>query len=288
MERAKVRIFEIIEKADTKDRASFIFDSMIIFLIVLNVTSIILESFSELYSVYTVHFRVFEIFSVMVFTIEYILRIWTSDILYKNENITRITAIKRYLLSPMAVIDLVAILPFYLPFIVRLDLRFLRMLRVTRFLRMFKFNRYSQSFSLIGKVLSNKKETLVATILITFFLVVMSSIMMFYAEGHVQEEAFPNIVLTFRWAIATLTTIGYGDVYPVTGIGKLLASVIALLGIGIVAIPTGIISTGFMEVLQKKEENEGNICLVVCPHCQNELNAAKHIDDKYEIVIKEK
>ncbi len=280
----KNRIFEVIEKADREDRASFIFDSLIIGLILLNVTSIVLESFSELYSMYTQFFRAFEVFSVIVFTVEYLLRIWTSDILFENENVSKLTAVRKYLLSPMAIIDLVAILPFYLPVIVKLDLRFLRMVRVTRFLRMFKFNRYSQSLNLIGKVLVNKKDTLIATILITFFLVIMSSIMMFYAEGHVQEEAFPNIVSTFWWAIATLTTIGYGDVYPITGIGKLLASVIAMLGIGIVAIPTGIISTGFIEVLQRKRE-EG-LCVLICPHCNEEVNAVDHIDDNYEIISK--
>jgi voltage-gated potassium channel len=169
----------------------------------------------------------------------------------------------------MALIDLFAILPFYIPMFIPFDLRFLRILRVARMLRLFKLNRYSKALLIIGKVVKKKKAELIVTVFITFLLLLMASTMMFYLEHDVQPTAFPNIIASFWWAIATLTTVGYGDIYPVTGWGRLLSGVIALIGIGLVALPTGIISSGFMNEIssrKQKDENE-DTPITYCPYC---------------------
>ncbi len=268
----KKRIFEVIEKGRPGDRASRYFDIFLVILIVLNVTAIILASVKPIYSAFRTGFKAFEIFSVVVFTVEYILRMWTAE--YKVEATSRPMARIRYVFTPMAIIDLLAILPFYLPFLLPFDLRFLRIIRLTRLLRLLKIQRYSQSLQLIGKVLKDKKEELVVTIFVTFILIVFASTLMFYLESDVQPDQFPNIINAFWWAIATLTTIGYGDVYPVTGWGRLLSGVIAILGIGLVALPTGILSSGFIEELSSKKKNETRESQdhKYCPYCGKRLD----------------
>ena len=236
------RIFEIIEPAQSNDQNSKIFDHSILVLIILNIISIILESFSSFSLKYSLQLDVFEIVSITVFTIEYILRIMTADFLYKDKN--KLRASFRYMRSTMAIIDLFAILPFFIPMIIPLDLRFLRVLRLTRILRVFK----------IVKVLKRKKEELFVTFFVTFLLLLLAASVMFIIETDDQPERFPNILASLWWAVATLTTVGYGDIYPVSVIGKLLSGVIALLGIGLVALPTGIISSGFTEELKRQKE----------------------------------
>lgn len=255
----KKRIYEILEKGKSHDKLSIIFDYFIIVLIVLNVLAIFLESFQNINNKFSLQFRFFEIISVIIFTAEYILRFWTADIKKKNLFISKII----YILTPIALIDLFAILPFYLPMIIPFDLRFLRILRLVRIFRLFKIQRYSKSLNIIGKVLKDKKEELFVTIFVTFLLILIASTMMYYLEHDVQPENFPNIFYSFWWAVATLTTVGYGDIYPLTGWGKLLSGIIALLGIGLVALPTGIISSGFIEELGKQKGNKN----MNCPHC---------------------
>ncbi len=238
-----------MEPAKSLDTLSRLFDTSILSLIVLNVVAVILESFSEISQSYQTVFQCFEIFSIIIFTIEYGLRVYTADCKYPVSN-TRQAAWK-YIKSPMAIIDLFAILPFYIPFFLPFDLRFMRILRLTRTLRILKLNRYSKSLQLLGKILSNKKADLLITLFVTFIMIIFASSAMYYLETDVQPEQFPNIIAAFWWAIATLTTVGYGDVYPVTILGKILSGIIALLGVGLVALPTGIVSSGFIEELEK-------------------------------------
>ncbi len=268
----KKRIFEIIEKAQAGDRTSYCFDFFLVTLIILNVAAIILASVKSIYIVFHNGFKIFEIFSVIVFTVEYLLRIWTAE--YKVKAKHSIIAKIKYIFTLMAIIDLMAILPFYLPLLLPVDLRFLRILRLTRLLRLLKAQRYSQSLQLIGKVLKEKKEELVVTIFVTFILIVFASTLMFYLESDVQPDQFPNIISAFWWAIATLTTIGYGDVYPVTGWGRFLSAIIAILGIGLVALPTGILSSGFIEELshQKSKKAEKAKQYKYCPYCGKKID----------------
>jgi len=261
------RIFEIIERGKEDDKQSLLFDKFIVGLIVLNVVAIIAESFASLAVAYQLNFRVFEVFSVVVFTIEYSCRLWTSDL--KFYEFKGFKAVIKYILSPMALIDLFAILPFYLPMFMPVDLRFLRILRLTRLLRVFKLNRYSESMNMLGRVLKREKDQLLVTVFITFLLLLLASVLMYNFEHDVQPDAFPNILAAFWWAIATLTTVGYGDVYPVSAIGKMLSGLIALLGIGLVALPTGILSSGFMAELEERNRSrtESDESEIMCPHC---------------------
>ena len=251
----KKRVFEIISKAEDGDRASKLFDGFIMALIALCVVAIVLESFDNIAGKYKAAFSVFEVFSVFVFGAEYLLRIWTADLLYPDSKHPHL----KYIASFMAIIDLIAILPFFLPFI-SADMRFLRMfrlLRLARLLRVLKLGRYVDALQMIK------------SIVICFFVMLFASIIMYTVENPVQPEQFPNILASLWWAICTLTTVGYGDVFPITATGKFFAAIISLVGIGIIAIPTGIISAGFISLIDKsKKETEP---VKYCPNCGHKL-----------------
>lgn len=251
----KKRIFEIISRAEEGDRTSEIFDWTIMALIALSIISIILESFEDIYARHQPMFHLFEAVTVFIFAIEYLLRIWTADYLFPEVKHPRL----KYIFSFMALIDLFAILPFFLPFF-SADLRFLRMMRLFRLfrlLRVFKLGRYLDALHVIVKVIRASGPQLVMSVVICFFVMLFSAIVMYSVENPEQPEQFPNVISALWWAICTLTTVGYGDVYPITAIGKFLASLISLVGIGIIAIPTGIIAAGFNQIITKeKEETE--------------------------------
>ena len=250
----KKRIFEIISKAEDGDRASSIFDWSIMILIALSILTIILDSFQSVHQQYQSLFQVFEIVTVVVFTIEYILRIWTADLLYPEAKHPRL----KYIFSFMAIIDLLAILPFYLPFF-SADLRFLRMMRLFRLfrlLRVLKLGRYFDALQIIVKVIRTSGPQLIMSVVLCFFVMLFSAIIMYEVENPVQPEQFPNVLASLWWAMCTLTTVGYGDVYPITSIGRFFASVISLVGIGIIAIPTGIIAAGFSQAISKEEKDD--------------------------------
>ena len=254
MKKLKHRIFEIINKAENGDTASSIFDWMIMSLIALSILTIILDSFQNIHDQFRTVFQVFEVITVIVFTLEYILRIWTADLLYPVAKHPRL----KYCFSFMAIIDLLAILPFYLPFF-SADLRFLRMMRLFRLfrlLRVFKLGRYVEALHIIVKVIRSSGPQLIMSVVICSFVMLFSAIIMYEVENPVQPEQFPNVISSLWWAICTLTTVGYGDVYPITPVGRFFASVISLVGIGIIAIPTGIIAAGFNKVISYENEND--------------------------------
>ncbi|SMC63766.1 voltage-gated potassium channel [Aristaeella lactis] len=256
MKKIKKRIYEIISKAEEGDLVSKIFDWSIMILIALSIISIILESFVSIYDKYHSVFQIFEVITVVVFTIEYLLRIWTADLLFPESKHPRL----KYVFSFMAIIDLLAILPFYLPFI-SADLRFLRMMRLFRLfrlLRVFKLGRYFEALQIIVKVIKTSGPQLIMSVVICFFVMLFSAIIMYTVENPVQPEQFPNVISSLWWAICTLTTVGYGDVYPITHVGRLFASLISLVGIGIIAIPTGIIAAGFNQAITRDKEEEVN------------------------------
>lgn len=230
-------------------------------LIILNVVALIFESYREIRGEYYTLFQVIETFSVIIFTIEYLLRLWVADI-DKNSNYSRF----KFAISPLGLIDLFAILPYYLPMIFPIDLRVIRILRLLRLLRIFKLGRFSKSLKTISEVLKETKADLAITLFVAFILLVLSSTLMYHFESEVQPDKFASIGHSFWWAVATLTTVGYGDVYPVTAIGKLLSAVIALIGIGFVALPTGIISSAFVEKIQKKKR-KNQVIEYECPEC---------------------
>ena len=160
-------------------------------------------------------------------------------------------AVMRFLVSPVGMIDLLAIVPFYLPLLIPVDLRVVRILRLVRFLRLLKLTRYTRSVTAIAAVVRERRHELMVAVFLTALLLMVASTLMYYMESKVQPDAFPNIIASLWWAVATLTTIGYGDVFPVTDLGRLLSGIIAVLGIGLVALPTAIISSGFVEALAR-------------------------------------
>jgi voltage-gated potassium channel len=210
--------------------------------------------------------KFFDIFSIVVFSIEYLLRIYVSDLTFPTKN--RISSALKFVLSPYGIIDLLAILPFYAPFIIKVDLRFLRILRLIRFLRVFKISRYNTTLKLIGDVFREKKNDLYMTFFIAGLMLLVSGFLMYSVENPVQPDKFTNVFASMWWAVATLTTVGYGDIYPITTLGKIISSIVAFMGIGLIALPTGIISAGFIGKLNHKTEKETT---GKCPHCGEKL-----------------
>jgi len=251
-----------VQKGSHGQKSNLIFDYSILTLIILSVLSIILESFPEIIRDFGTQLRAFNIFTITIFTIEYLLRLYVSDLTHPSHS--KFKSAFKFIFSGYGLIDLLAILPFYIPMLIKVDLRFLRILRLTRVLRILKVNRYNNSLMLIGTVIKEKRSELAVTGFVTLLLLVFASFIMYYVEGPAQPEAFPNILSALWWAVATLTTVGYGDIYPITGLGKIISGFIALLGIGLVALPTGLISAGFISKIEnKKSDNE----VKRCPHC---------------------
>lgn len=240
------------------------FIQFIYVLIILNIIAIILESYQDLHAKFKNIFYYFELFSVIIFTLEYIIRIWISD-KSKEDKKERLN----FAFSTMGIIDLIAILPFYLPFIFPFDLRIIRIMRLFRLLRIFKLSRYSKSLKTIRYIFRETKAELSITVFVTFVLMLLSSTLMHYIEHNDQPEKFASIGDAFWWAVATLTTVGYGDVYPITPLGKILSGIIALIGIGFVALPTGIISSAFIEKIQKDKKAKKKKQVCNCPKCGN-------------------
>ena len=250
--RIKRIIFEVIQpSADTSghDRiASRIFDNTILTLIVFSVLSVFICTFSIPDWLFRTLIRI-EFVSIIIFTVEYALRIWTANLLYPELNPVR--ARIKYITSPMAIIDLISILPFLLPILHTYNLVGVRVFRLVRLLRVFKLNRYSDALASIGEVFRSKAQQMIASTFLVFLVLVLASLLIYYAEHDAQPEQFKNAFSGLWWAVATLTTVGYGDIYPITPLGRFFGAVIAILGIGMVAVPTSILSAGFMEKLEQ-------------------------------------
>lgn len=239
-ERLRRRVFDLIQIGNREDPVSRLFDFVIVSTIVINILCLFLETFDEL-AAYRDVMLVVEAVTVGVFCVEYALRIWTADLLY--EGLPRWKAILRYLLSFNGIIELLTILPFFFlkGFVV------FRMLRVVRIFHLFRINSYYDSFNVICEVLSTRKNQIISSIFIILVLILASSLSMYAAEHNAQPEYFRNAFSGIWWSVSALLTVGYGDIYPVTPMGRIMAIVISFLGVGVVAIPTGIISAGFVE-----------------------------------------
>lgn len=261
----KNKTLKLVEKGSHGSKINSVYDIFIMVLILLNIVAIILETIPEISDSYKNTLHIFEIVSVIIFSIEYLLRIYVSDITHPSSS--RFKSALKFIFSIYGIIDLLAILPFYLPVVFKIDLRFIRILRFARFIRILKINRYNKSLSLIWTVIKEKKSELTITGFVTFLILLIASFIMYFVEKDAQPDAFPNILAAFWWAVATLTTVGYGDIYPITGIGKVISGIIAILGIGLVALPTGIVSAGFIEKIGKDKKEKKT-----CPHCGEEID----------------
>ena len=249
-EKKKKRVFDIIQIGKRDDFVSRAFDLTIVIAIIANIAVLFLETFQEAEG-YSGLLRAIEIVTVILFSIEYLLRIWTAEYLYPNMG--KIKASLRFLVSFDGIVDLCTILPFFFlsGFVA------LRMLRVVRILHLFRINAYYDSFNVITSVLKEKKNQLISSLFIICVLIMAASLCMYSAEHEVQPEVFRNAFSGIWWSTSTILTVGYGDIYPVTFLGQAMAIIIAFLGVGVVAIPTGIISAGFVErYTQMQNQNQ--------------------------------
>jgi voltage-gated potassium channel len=256
-QRIKRGVFMVIQpSAATSGRwriASSVFDDLILTLIVFSVLSVFVCTFTIPDWLFRILIHI-EFVSIIIFTVEYALRIWTANLLYPGLNPVR--ARIRYVTSPMAIIDLISILPFLVPVLHTYNLVGVRVFRLVRLLRIFKLNRYSDALAAIGDVFRRKSQQMVASVFFVSMILILASLLIYYAEHDAQPDQFENAFSGLWWAVATLTTVGYGDLYPITPLGRFLGAVIAILGIGMVAVPTSILSAGFMEMLEKETSGE--------------------------------
>lgn len=240
----------------------------IVTLIILNVVAVMLETIKPVYNKYADFFDTFDWVSVIIFSIEYVLRVWSSnhEEKYKGSFRGRL----KYMLSPAALIDLVAILPTYLHAFIPggLDLRILRMLRLLRFFRLFRLTAYTQSAHMIKNVFRKRANELILSFILASFLIIIASCVMYFVEHEhpspgLDYSLFSSIPKTIWWSVVTLTTTGYGDMYPATNLGKGIASVIMMTGVAFFALPAGIITAGFIDEFRLNRAKKTH----KCPHC---------------------
>ena len=283
----KIITYKILRLSDSTNFYRFA-DRIITWLIFLNITAFIASTSSSFYPAYKPLFEYIEFISSLVFTIEYILRLWACTVTskYKHPFWGRF----KYALTPLSIIDFISILPVYLLFLFP-NLIFVNLISLLRLLRLMKMSRYSESLKSLGTVLCTKKDELIATAFAVFMILIFASTLMYFLEAEAHPKAFGSIPDAMWWAVITLTTVGYGDIYPITPLGKFLGSILAFLGIGLFALPAGIISSGFSEEIQRKKQVKTADNLAKSANCQSEVGfeqkqraIALHIENSAELM----
>lgn len=258
--RIRRRTWEVLEVARTGDALSRSVDVMIMSLVVANVIAVVLESVPSIHARYADLFLGFEQVSVAAFSAELVSRVWAASETARPGE-TSLRARLRFLRSPMAVADIAAIAPFYLAAFSAFDLRFLRMMRL---LRLLKLTRYSTALRRMGDVVRLQRNALGAALVLLSFAVLFTASLVHLVEAEAQPEAFGSIPDAMWWAVVTLTTVGYGDVAPITPMGKLMAALISVVGIGMVALPTSLLASGFSHIMSRNRESlEGEMSLAL-------------------------
>lgn len=244
------RVFEVIEVGHGENRGSRIFDGFIVTLILLNIAAFVAETVPSLSARYGFYFGLFEMVSVAIFSVEYLLRLWTAVEVPFLKRLSPWKARLKLALRPALLIDLAAILPFFLGMLLNVDLRILRALRLLRF---FKLSRYSPALHTLVRVIANEHKALIGVGLLLLTVVLFASTGIYYIEGSMQPDKFGSVPDAAWWAIATLTTVGYGDVAPMTPLGKFFGSFVMVIGLCILALPVAIISAGFAQELGRRD-----------------------------------
>ncbi len=259
--RFRYRLWHILTGTPTaSQRLGQIVDAGLLVLIFLNVIAGIIETVPSIHARWGEQLWWFDAISVGIFTVEYIGRLWacTADHRYRHPVWGRL----RFMVTPLAIVDLLAIAPFYMPLLFPgIDLRFLRAFRLV--FRLLRFIRYSHTLSILVTVVRTERREIAASLSVLVILLVFASSAMYYIEHPHQPEQFPDIPSALWWAVITLTTVGYGDVYPISAWGKVVGGIVAVMGIGLVALPTAILSTGFLRELQRRRQRTPHRC----PHC---------------------
>ncbi len=269
----KKKVYTLLHPELRETRWETFINVFLILLILANITAVILETVPSIHKPYKEFFHYFDLVSVFIFTIEYILRVWSSncDPKYKHSVHGRL----RYMLSWAAIIDLLAILPFFLHAIFVFDLRVLRILRLLRIFRLFRLTAYMNSAKLVVNVFKLRFNELMLSLILVLFLWIISSCLMYFVEHNAQPDKFSSIPATMWWSIVSLTTVGYGDMSPLTALGKILTGVILLIGVALLSLPAGILTTGFIEELRASKKPKPKNC----PHCGKPLDLFdKHVD----------
>ncbi|SCJ96145.1 MlotiK1 channel [uncultured Eubacterium sp.] len=262
----KKRIFTIIQVGSIDDIPSRTYDIALMFAVAVNIFIAIFETFPQS-SPYLDILSLVEGITVLFFTVDYILRIWTASYLYKGVTVAR--ARRKFIFSWAGIVDFLSCIPYYLPFFFPRVAVALRMFRIIRILRIFRIHHYSDPLQVIGRVLKKKRGQLLSSIFIVLILMIAASLMMYSLEHTAQPQVFDNAFSGFWWAINTLLTVGYGDIVPITFAGKVCGAIMTFLGVGMVAIPTGILSAGFVEQMRPKpKEKETHYC----PNCGHKLD----------------
>jgi voltage-gated potassium channel len=267
---AKKKVYSLLHPEIGDTRLDKFINAFTILLIACNVIAVILETVPSLHEAYKDFFHYFDMISVIIFSIEYILRVWSSncDPKYKHSVHGRL----KYMFSAAALIDLMAILPFYIHNLVAFDLRVLRIFRLLRFFRLFRLTAYMKATKLVINVFKATVNELLLSLLLAIFLIIISSSLVYFAEHPAQPDKFSSIPATIWWSVVTLTTVGYGDMVPITLAGKIFTSFILLAGVAIFALPAGIITTGFIEEIRRRKNNKQTSC----PHCGMPLEEEGH------------
>src|SRR5512143_169092 len=235
-------VHDILEVGGVAHPAGRVVNAFIILLIVLNAVAFAAETVDDLGVRYATAFSALNVFSVIVFTIEYVLRVWSAVDIPTLSRLPPWRARLHFALRPIMVIDFLAFAPWYLQWLFPIDLRILRVLRLFRLL---KLVRYSPALQTLGRVIADENRALFGALLIMVILLFFASTGMYMLERDAQPDKFGSIPAAAWWALSTLTTIGYGDAVPITPWGKLLGGVVMLLGVGMFALPIAILATGF-------------------------------------------
>lgn len=245
-EHIRYRIFEILEvRTGTVDYAARIYDCVYLITIIINLAASIMHTYESYRLMYGDLLLLIENITVALFCIDYVLRLFTAKYMYPESKGPR--AVRKYIFSFTGIIDMLSFLPYYLPIFFPSGAVAFRLLRVMRVFRLFRINAYYNSFKLITEVLNSKRQQLFSSVFTILILMLASSLCMYSLEHEAQPEVFTNAFSGIWWAASTLLTVGYGDIYPITTLGKLFGIFITFLGVGMVAIPTGIISAGFVD-----------------------------------------
>lgn len=244
-DKRRKRLLDIIEVGSDFDAQSRYYDYINAAAIILNLSAAIMMTFEQIAVPYGIVLEVIQQITLAFFAVDYFFRLWTAKFLYKD--LPEWKAILKYIFSITGWIDLLSFLPEYLPFFFPGGTIAFRMIRIVRIFRLFRINYYFDSLSVITEVLKSRKQQLISSVFIIVVLMIASSLCMYSLEHEAQPEVFKNAFSGVWWAASTLLTVGYGDIYPVTTLGKVFGIFITFLGVGVVAIPTGIISAGFVE-----------------------------------------
>ncbi len=279
----RAKAYQLLENDTNRSISAKVINLLLIILIISNVIAAIFESEADYHQLYQQEFALFELISLSIFCVEYLLRVWCCIEGKKYQYLSKTKARLKYILTPMALIDLIAILPFIIAMFFAIDLRTLRLLRV---LRLLKLTHYFKGFNIFITVIIKESKSIAAAVMVMIFLIIIAASLMHSIEGVAQPEVFGSIIHSFWWAVVTMTTVGYGDVVPITTAGKVISTFIMLIGVGLVALPAAMLAARFGEELRERKENlDAHIkgALTDGYIDKNEYQALEILADKLEI-----